>query len=282
MYPATVEYLNRIWIIAKLRWWTWGLLSATNLFLIFMFNLVYFLALVIIGDLFIGLVALFFFFLRNSRSFIYLFIYLWLCWVFVSAWGLSLVVASGDHSSSRCAGLSPSRPLSLRSTSSRRAGSAIVAHGPSCSAARGILPDQGSNLCPLHWQADSQPLRHQGSPLLFLIIFFILINFKNVLNHFIIIIIFLSFFLPFVLSRVADRVLMPWPGVTPEPLRWGSWVQDTGPPETSRPHVLPIGESPPRDLHLNAKSQIHPVASKLQCWMPHAKQLARQEHNPTH
>ena len=38
-------------------------------------------------------------------------------------------------------------------------------HGPSCSAACGILPDQGSNPCPLHWQADSQPLRHQGSPL---------------------------------------------------------------------------------------------------------------------
>ena len=29
---------------------------------------------------------------------------------------------------------------------------------------RGILPDQGSNPCPLHWQADSQPLHHQGSP----------------------------------------------------------------------------------------------------------------------
>ena len=26
------------------------------------------------------------------------------------------------------------------------------------------LPDQGSNPCPLHWQADSQPLHHQGSP----------------------------------------------------------------------------------------------------------------------
>ena len=39
-----------------------------------------------------------------------------------------------------------------------------VAHGPSCSAACGIFPDQGSNPCPLHWQADSQPLRHQESP----------------------------------------------------------------------------------------------------------------------
>ena len=94
----------------------------------------------------------------------YLFIYLWLCWVFVSVRGLSLVVASGGHSSSRCAGLSLSRPLLLRSAGSSRAGSVAVAHGLSCSAACGILPDQGSNPCPLHWQADSQPLRHQGSP----------------------------------------------------------------------------------------------------------------------
>ena len=111
-----------------------------------------------------GQSAVDFFFLRNSRSFIYLFIYLWLCGVFVSLRGLSLIVASGDHSSSRCAGLPPSRPLLLRSTGSRRAGSVVVAHGPSCSAAWGIPRDQGSNPCPLHWQADSQPLRHQGSP----------------------------------------------------------------------------------------------------------------------
>ena len=95
----------------------------------------------------------------------YLFIYLWLCWVFVSVRGLSLVAASGGHSLSRCTGLSLSRPLLLWSTGSRCAGSVIVAHGPSCSAACGIFPDQGSNPCPLHWQADSQPLRHQGSPL---------------------------------------------------------------------------------------------------------------------
>ena len=96
----------------------------------------------------------------------YLFImfYFWLCWVFVSVRGLSPVVASGGHSSSRCAGLSLSRPLLLRSRGSRRSGSVVVAHGPSCSAACGILPDQGSNPRPLHRQADSQPLRHQGSP----------------------------------------------------------------------------------------------------------------------
>ena len=43
--------------------------------------------------------SLFFFFF-----FKHYFIYLWLCWVFVSVRGLSLVVASGGHSSSRCTG----------------------------------------------------------------------------------------------------------------------------------------------------------------------------------
>ena len=106
-----------------------------------------------------------FFFLINSY-FIYLFIYflavLGLCFV----WGLSLVAASGGHSSSwcgghsssRCAGhssswctgLSLSRPLLSRSIGSRRAGSVVVAHGPSCSVACGIFPDQVSNPCPLH------------------------------------------------------------------------------------------------------------------------------------
>ena len=104
-----------------------------------------------------------FFFLIFYLLFIYYF-YFWLCWVFVSVWGLSPFAASGGHSSSRCADLSLSRPLLLRSRGSRRWGSVVVTHGPSCSAACGILSDQGSNPCPLHWQADSQPLRHQGSP----------------------------------------------------------------------------------------------------------------------
>ena len=105
-----------------------------------------------------------------------------LCWVFVSVRGPSLVVASGGHSSSQCAGLSLSRPLLLRSTGSRCAGSVVVAHRPSCSAARGILPDQGSNPCPLHWQADSQPLRHQGSPIVNIFMFsYLALSFKKIL-----------------------------------------------------------------------------------------------------
>ena len=95
----------------------------------------------------------------------YLFIYL-----FLAVLGLRFCARAFSscgkwgHSSSRCAGLLLSRPLLSWSTSSSRAGSVVVAHGPSCSAACGILPDQGSNPCHLHWQADSQPLRHQGSP----------------------------------------------------------------------------------------------------------------------
>ena len=44
-------------------------------------------------------------------------------------------------------------------------GSEVVAHAFSCSMACRIFPDQGSNLCLLHWQVvDSLPLSHQGSP----------------------------------------------------------------------------------------------------------------------
>ena len=43
-------------------------------------------------------------------------------------------------------------------------GSAAVAHRLTCSLACGIFPDQGSTLCPLHWQLDSFPLCYQGSP----------------------------------------------------------------------------------------------------------------------
>ena len=53
----------------------------------------------------------FFFFFLNFGFIYFIYLFLWLCWVFVSVRGLSLVVASGGHSSSRCAGLSLSQPL---------------------------------------------------------------------------------------------------------------------------------------------------------------------------
>ena len=42
-------------------------------------------------------------------------------------------------------------------------GSVFVVCGHSCSVACGIFQDQGSNMCPLHWQVDSLPLSHQVS-----------------------------------------------------------------------------------------------------------------------
>ena len=42
--------------------------------------------------------------------------------------------------------------------------SVVEMHGFSCPMTCGILLDQGSNPCPLHWQADSHPPCHQGSP----------------------------------------------------------------------------------------------------------------------
>ena len=62
---------------------------------------------------------------------------------------------------------------------------------------------------------------------------------------------------PHVPGCVADRVLVLQPGVRPEALRWESWVQDIGPPETSQPHVISISESSPRDLCLKVKTQLH-------------------------
>ena len=59
----------------------------------------------------------------------------------------------------QCAGLS-CRELAqqLRCTDS-----VVAEQGFKCSVACGVFPDQGSNPCLLHWQADSLPLSPQGS-----------------------------------------------------------------------------------------------------------------------
>ena len=56
------------------------------------------------------------------KIYLFLFIYFWLCWVFVAARGLSLVAVSGGYSSLQCAGFSLRWLLSLWSTGSRHAG----------------------------------------------------------------------------------------------------------------------------------------------------------------
>ena len=67
-------------------------------------------------------------------------------------------------------------------------------------------------------------------------LFFIVI----ILFYFILFFLLLSFFflLPFILSRVEDRLLVLQPGVTAVPLRWERQVQDPGPQETSKLHVI--------------------------------------------
>ena len=67
--------------------------------------------------------------------------------LFLVVWGLLIAVVS-----------------LLRSTGSRHAGFAVVACGLSCSLACGTFPEQGSNPCPLHWQADYYPVCHQRPP----------------------------------------------------------------------------------------------------------------------
>ena len=121
-----------------------------------------------------------------SKPLIILFINFWLCWVFIAAcvfpqlqqvgatpqlkfmnfpsWWLLLLW----HTGSGVLGLqqlwhvgSVFVSLQLQST-----GSEVVVHGLSCSAACRIFPHRRQNPRLLHWQTDSLPLSHQGSPVI--------------------------------------------------------------------------------------------------------------------
>ena len=104
-------------------------------------------------------------------KFIYLFIYLWLCWGFISACRLSLGVASGGYSAVAARGL-------LTVVASLVAEHGLQARGLQscgaqayCPAACEIFPPQGSDPRPLRWPADSLPQDHQGSPDFTLVLF---------------------------------------------------------------------------------------------------------------
>ena len=97
----------------------------------------------------------------------------WLHWVFSVLHGFSLCSfaranlhfarASGGHSSLRCVSFLLQWLLRLQLPGSRCTALVAVAHRLNCSVARGILPEQGSNPCPLRPQAESHSLCHQGS-----------------------------------------------------------------------------------------------------------------------
>ena len=61
-------------------------------------------------------------------------------------------------------GLQGTRALAVAVPGLQSTGSIVVAHGLTCSTPGGIFPEQGSNSCLLHWQVESLPLSHQGSP----------------------------------------------------------------------------------------------------------------------
>ena len=54
---------------------------------------------------------------------------------------------------------------------------------------------------------------------------------------------FFLFFLPFILSRVDERLLVLQPGISAVPLRWESQLQDMGPQETFQLHIIPKGKN---------------------------------------
>ena len=86
--------------------------------------------------------------------------YLWLHWVFIAAQGFSLVVESRGYSLVVVHRLFTVAASHCRAQALRHMGSAVVAHRSICSSACGIFSDQGSSLCPLRRQVDSQPLDH--------------------------------------------------------------------------------------------------------------------------
>ena len=79
--------------------------------------------------------------------------------------GLSLVVESRGlrFVSLCCVGFSLQRLPCCRAQALGVRASVAVAHGLSSFVACAVFPDQRLNPRPLHWQADSYPLRYQGS-----------------------------------------------------------------------------------------------------------------------
>ena len=117
----------------------------------------------------------FFIFIIYKLILFYNFYLFWLCWLFLAVWAFPLVVADRGYSLVVVRRLVAVASLGAQALGSRASAvaahwpwamgaSIAVAHGLSRSTARGIFLDQGSNPCPLHWQADSYPLHHQGSP----------------------------------------------------------------------------------------------------------------------
>ena len=142
---------------------------------------------VLFSHLFSNCIFFFCFTFLKKNKFIYLYVFIFDCVGSSSLCAAFSSCGERGYSSLRCTGFSLQWLLLLRSSGSQArglqqlwlagsraqpqqlwrtgsvvvacrlqsAGSVVVAHGPSCSTACGIFPGQGSNPCPLHWQADS-------------------------------------------------------------------------------------------------------------------------------
>ena len=82
---------------------------------------------------------------------------IWFCctWTF-SSWSQQELLSRCCVQASHCCSYSCCRMQALK----HRLSTSVIHACSSCTC--GILPDQGSNLCPVHWQVDFLPLDHQG------------------------------------------------------------------------------------------------------------------------
>ena len=70
---------------------------------------------------------------------------------------------------------------------------------------------------------------------------------------------------------MACGILVQEPRVRPKLLRWELRVQITGLTENLRPQGIVIGVRSHGVPHLSTKTQLYPIAYKLQCWKPQVK-----------
>ena len=101
---------------------------------------------------------------KNQKTFCSFVLVLGLHRVFVPAWAFFQLRRAGatlrcSSWVSHCTGFSCCAAQALAAQAP-----VVAASGLSCPTVCGIFPVQGSNLHPLHWQADYLPLSHQGSP----------------------------------------------------------------------------------------------------------------------
>ena len=96
---------------------------------------------------------------------VFIFKKFWLCWVFIAVCGFLQLWRAGA-TLLWCVSFSLGG-FSCGAWAQGAQALAVAALGLSCSIACGVFLDQGLDLRSLHWQGDSYPLDHQGSPLLF-------------------------------------------------------------------------------------------------------------------